>query len=176
MGVKQKTMKIKTEKSLLFWLVFFGLLSAALIVQSSFLPGEKSYSFIPYLTLPAIVFFFLHQDSLSSLCLLLFISFLSGAFSSLPVSSLFFVYFSYLFLVFFIKNLFFFRSSVLFFLLVFIFSFFFPYFVDLIYNFSIKDFSFSTNLAYFFKAIMTLALSFLLFPIFKKYLQENAGF
>lgn len=168
-------MQIKTEKSLLFWFVFFSLLSGALIFQSSLLSSGEKYSFVPYLTLPPLVFVFLYHDGFSSLYLLLFMSFLSSAFSPLPVSSLFLIYFLYFLLVFFIKN-FFFKSSFLFFILVFTFSFVFPYLFDLTYNFSIKDFSFSTSLFYFFKAIMTLILSFLLFPFLKKYFQENTRF
>ncbi len=152
------------------------LLSSGLIFQTSLLPSGEKYNYIPYLTLPVIVFFFLHQNNFPSLFLLLFMSFLSGAFFPLPFSSLFFLYFSCFFIIFLIKGLFFFKSPFLFFALVFIVSLIFPYLVDLIYDFSINDFSFSTNLFYFVKAVMTLFLSFLLFPILKTQLKKTEGF
>lgn len=168
-------MKTKTKSSWLFWFAFLGLLSGALILQVSFLPKGEGYKFIPYLTLPAIVFFFLHHNIFSSFCLILFMSFLSGAFSPLPVLSLFVLYFLCLLIVLFVKNFFFFKSSFLFFSLVFTVSLFFPYMVDLSYELAIKDFSLSTNLLYFVKAVVTLVLSLLLFPFLKKHLQEKVG-
>ena len=168
--------KIKTKNLWLFWLIFLSFLSFALIFQSSFLPLGERYKFIPYLTLPAVVFFFLHHNNMSSLWLLLFMSFLSSAFSPLPFSATFFLYLLCLLTVFLIKNFFFFKSSFLFFILAFTVSLLFPYFVDLTYDLSIDDFSVSTGLNHFVKAISTLVLSFMLFPFLRKYLQERTGF
>lgn len=160
----------------LFWFSFLGLLCCALIVQSSFLKGtSETYNLIPYLTLPAVVFFFLHYNSFLSVCFLLFMSFLSAAFSTAAVPSLFFVYFLCFLIVSLVKSFFFFKSSLLFFILVFTISLIFPYFVDLIPDFFINDFSFPINLLYLIKAFMTLLLSLLLFPILKKYLKEKTG-
>ena len=169
-------MQIKIKSKVFFWFVFLSLLSCALIFQTAFGRSEMSHSLMPYLTLPVIIFFFLYHKPLPSICLLLFMSFLSSAFSSLSTPLLFFLYFLYFLIVFLIKKFFFSKSSILFFVLVFIFSLFFPHLFDLAYNFSINDFSFSTNLFYFLKATTTLILSFLLFPVFKKHLQESEGF
>ena len=168
-------MKTKTKSSWMFWFAFFGLLSGVLILQISFLPKGDGHKFIPYLTLPTIVFFFLHHNIFPSFCLTLFMSFLSSAFFPLPLPSLFFIYFLCLLTVLLFKSLFFFKSSLLFFILVFTVSLFFPYLADLSYELSINDFSFSTNLLYFVKAVMTLVLSLLLFPFLKKHLQERTG-
>lgn len=146
------------------------------MIQSSLLLESERYNFIPYLTLPAIVFFFLHHDGLSSLVLSFFMSFLSSAFSSLPILSLFFIYFLCLLIVFFVKSFFFFKSSLVFFILVFTISLLAPYLADLSHNFSTNDFSFITSLLYVLKATTTLVLSLLLFPVFKKYLQVNSEF
>ena len=168
-------MKIN-KTSWLFWLSFLGLLCCTLIVQSSFLPSLfETDNFIPHLTLPVIVFFFLYYDGFLSLGLLLFMSFLSAAFSTASVPSLFFVYFLCFLTVSFVKGFFFFKSALLFFILVFIVSFIFPYFVDFIPDFSINDLSFSTNSFYFIKAFMTLFFSLFLFPILKKYLKDKTG-
>ena len=167
-------MSIKTEKPLLFWFVFLSLLSGALFLQSAFLPNGEKYSLIPYLTWPPIVFFFLYHNSLSSLGLLFFMSVLSSIFFSLSVPVLFILYLSCYLIVFLIKSFFLSQSPRLFFILVFTTSFCFPYLVDLAYDFSINDFSFSTSLFYFSKAFATLILSFLIFPLLKKHLQNRA--
>ena len=169
-------MKINSEKPILFWSIFLGLLSSALIFQSAFLPSGGKYSLIPYLTWPAVIFFFLYQNSLFSLGLVFFISLLSSVFFSLPIPLLFGLYLLSFFIISFIKNFFFYKSSFLFFVLVFLFSLFFPFLVDITSHLSFSYFSFSLFWFYFLKAFATLLLSFLLFPLFKNYLQENIRF
>lgn len=161
---------------MVFWFVFLSLLSAALIVQSAFLPNTKNYSLIPYLTWPPLLFFLLHHNSISSLSLLSAMSLLSNVFFSLPVLLLFILYFFCFLIVVFAKLFFFSKSPLLFFALVFAISFCFPYLVDLAHDFSINDYSLSTNLFYFSKASSTLILSLLLFPFLKKYLQTQSDF
>lgn len=168
-------MNIQTENQGLFWLTLFIGLSLALIIQSSFLPLGESYSLSPYLIWPPLLFFFLHHNSLSSLILLFFTSLLSSIYFSLPLLSLFLLYFICFLLVSFVKQIFFSKSPLIFFALTFVISLIFPYLVDLAYDFSIDDLSLSTNLFYLSKAFSTLILSVLLFPFLKRYLQNPSS-
>lgn len=167
---------MKTRNPLLFWFLFLVCLSGALIVQSAFLPNSNIYSWIPYLTWPPVIFFFLYHSPISSLALSFFMSLLSSVFLSLSVFSLFFIYLFCFLVVFLIKNFFFSKSSRLFFVLVFVVSFCFPYLVNLAYDFSINNLSLSVIFFYFSKSFMTVILSLLLFPYLKTYLQYSSDF
>ena len=156
--------------SLSFWFAFLSLLTCAFIGQSAFLGFVGKQIFTPYLTWPLIVFFLLWQKSLPALALLIFISILSHAFYPLSIFTLFILYLFCFLQIFFIKKFFFSKSPQIFLILVFMLSFFWPYLVDGAYDFSVNDLSLSTTVFYFSKALSTVFLSFLLFPLLKKHL------
>ena len=166
-------MKLKNKNVFLFWSIFCTLLLCLLVLQTSLEPRGIRYSWTPYFTLPALIFCFLYYNVFSSLILLIFMSFLSSAFSPLPVPSLFFVFCFCFFIVIFLKFFFLSKSYFLFFVLTFLISLFFPYIIELSYFFSINDFSLHNALFTFLKAFMTLLFSIITFPVLKKYLQES---
>ena len=83
-------MKPKNKNVFLFWSIFCAILLCLLVLQTSLEPRGMRYSWIPYFTLPALIFCFLYYNVFSSLNLLVFMSFLSSAFSPLSVPSVFF--------------------------------------------------------------------------------------
>ena len=151
-----------------FALFVFYLFFCVLCFQGLFPLRGLKLDFIPYFTLAPLVFFFFYKSAFYSLCLLFLISVFSAAFSSLPVLSLFLIYFLFFALSFLVKNFFFSKPEPGFFILLFLFSFSLPWLLDLAQGFTLRELLLSTEQSYLFKAFSSLVLSFLLFPLFKK--------
>ncbi len=167
-------MKANNEKPVVFWLIFLSLLTIAFMFQSAVFLGK--YNGWPYLVWPPVLYFFLHYKGLSSLFFLLFVSLLSSLFLSLSLIKIFCLYLFCLWMISFVKILFFSKSSALFFVFVFAFSFCFPFLTALAYDFSMDSFFLNSVPFYFLKAFSTLILAFLMFPFLKKWLSPPASF
>ena len=161
------------KQELFFWLLFLSFLTLALLIQISF--GYHSIQFTPYITLPAIIFFFLYHKTSSSVLLALFMGFLSSAFSSLSAPLLIFFFLSLLVLILFIKQFFFYKSFLLFLFLVFLFSLWLPSLYRLTHELSWKEFILPDTPAVL-RAFCTLLLSLVLFPPLKQHLQKVEAF
>lgn len=160
---------------ILYWIKLFAALTVLFLFQQSFGQGSFQYNVIPYMTLPVVVFFFLHQALLPCLFLCLFMACLSGAFLSLSVPIMIFLFLLIYAGIFCFKLLFFYKSFFSFYILVLIFSFLFPTFLNWIY-FNFTNLSMSFNVSIVLKTISTLIFAGLSSPILKKYLQTVRKF
>ena len=166
---------MKTTNKLLFALIFLSLLSLAFMLQITVGQKELTYEVMPYIFLPLILFFFLHHKAFPSIGLCLFIGILSSAFSSLPAPALFFLFLSLFLFILFIKQIFFYKSTLLFFSLVTLFSLSLPFLSHLFQGFPKNDFFFPQKISLL-KTFTTLIFSFILFPFLKKKLQTGRSF
>lgn len=166
-------MKIKNK--FLFWTAFLSLLCIALMFQITF--GQKGikYTVTPYIFLPVLIFFFLHNKAFFSIGLCLFLGTLSSAFSPLSAPILIFLFLSLFLFILFIKQIFFYKSTLLFFALVSFFSLLLPSFSRMAYEFSKNHFFFPDEIS-FLKTLTTLILSLILLPFLKKYLIKTESF
>ena len=105
-----------------YWLKILFLLLALAILQMHILPSFLKSVFIPSLLWLPLYYFLLHKSFWESLSLLILVSLLSSVFLSLPLSLLFFVYFSGFLFFLILKEIFLFRSLPAVFLLIFVFS------------------------------------------------------
>ena len=119
------------------------------------------------------VFFFLQNKAFPSIFLVIFLSGLSSVFSPLSAPAFFFIYSLDLIIISITKIFFFHKSYLLFFILLFLLSFTFPYLYNLAQNPSNLILSLHSAGFYFLKALSTLTLGAVLFPIFKKHLQTQ---
>ena len=162
---------MQTKNNFFFWIFFLSLLSLALILQITLAQGAKSIM-TPYLFLPLILFFFLHNKASPSIGLSLFIGTLASAFSSLPAPNLILLFLFLFLFILLLKQIFFYKSSLLFFSLVALFSLLFPFLALLFQGFPKND-TFFLNKIHLLRTITTLIASFVMFPFLKKYLPQR---
>ena len=153
-------------------MLFLTLLCLAVIFQITFGKNGIKYMVTPYFFLPVVIFFFLRNKAFPSIGLCLFIGILSSAFSSLSTPTLIFIFLLLFLFILFIKQIFFYKSTLLFFTLVALFSYLFPFLPRLIHEFPQNHFFFLNEISIL-KTLMTLIISFILFPFLKTYLQKG---
>jgi len=164
--------KLNYKKNIFSWIIFIVLLILLVSLQNSFLPLFLPSFCIPNFLWPALFYFFLYKSFSSALFLLIFISLLSSAFLSNSFPNLFLIYISGFITLMFLKKIFLFHSTLIFFILSYIFSFSFYFLIEK--SFFLEKLSFWNHIVFYFsKSLITGILSVLQLPLLKRYFPKS---
>jgi len=167
-------MQTNQKKLFLLWFFLFVIISILFIIQSSFWPQILyKYHLVPQLALPVVIYIFSKNYFASSVVTIILISMISNSFSDISISHFLIIYLIICVLTQIIYKISYGNKKILFFILVFIFSYLFPIGASLL---SLKNHSYAFVLSHMFiymaHSTTTLFCGVLMYPFLQKYFQK----